>query len=163
MKAINNFTSIETTNEGFKRLKMLTEERNNWNNAAQRYEDGFYRNWLLLRMEDWPKLEFERNIIIGTPDMTFATAKARVLTVIKSIQDKLYMTQSRQYTNAPDRNNVSEPNISMDSISLNYQGSAVQQPILQGQNYKPRQAIHSNNKMLKCFNCGIQGHVLSQC
>ena len=32
-------------------------------------------NWLLLRMEDWPKLEFERNIIIGAPVMTFGTAK----------------------------------------------------------------------------------------
>ena len=71
MKAIHNFTSIENTNDGFKKLRLLTEERNVWNNIAQRYEDGFYRNWLLLRMEDLPNLEFERNIIIGTPAMTF--------------------------------------------------------------------------------------------
>ena len=88
MKAIPNFTSFESTNNGFKKLRLLTEERNGWNNIAQRYEDGFYRNWLLLRMEDWPKLEFERNIIIGTPAMTFATAKERVLIVIESIRDK---------------------------------------------------------------------------
>ena len=63
MKAIPNFTSIESTNDGFTKLRLLTEERNGWNDVAQRYEDRFYRNWLLLRMEDWPKLEFERSII----------------------------------------------------------------------------------------------------
>ena len=47
MKEIKNFTFIETTNEGFKRLKMLTEEGNNWNNAAKDMrmvstETGYY-------------------------------------------------------------------------------------------------------------------------
>ena len=50
-------------------------------------------------MEDWSKLDFERNIIIGTPAMTFAVAKARVLTVIKSIQDKIYSKDSAQKLN----------------------------------------------------------------
>ena len=46
-------------------------------------------------MEDWPKFEFERNIIIGPTEMTFKTAKERVLIVIKSTQDKVYMSQSK--------------------------------------------------------------------
>ena len=59
--------------------------------------------------------------------MTFARAKAGVLTVIKSIQDKLYMTKSRNFTEDPVKQ-VIEPALSMDSISLNFQGSTVQQP-----------------------------------
>ncbi len=50
IKAIPNFTSSESNNYGFKKLSLVTEERNGWNNAAQRYENSFYRNWLLLRM-----------------------------------------------------------------------------------------------------------------
>jgi len=88
LKAKSNFTSIESTNDGFRKLRLLTEFRNRWNKIDQRYADELYRNWLLFRMEDWSKLEFERNIIICTPTMTFATAKERVLIVIKSIQDK---------------------------------------------------------------------------
>ena len=48
-----NFTTIESNNDGFKKLILLTKERNCWNNAAQRYENSFYRNWFLLRLEDW--------------------------------------------------------------------------------------------------------------
>ena len=32
MKAIPHFTPIESTNDGFKTLRLLTEERNGWNN-----------------------------------------------------------------------------------------------------------------------------------
>ena len=150
MKSIGNFTSIESTNEGFKKLKLLTEERNGWNDPTQVYTDAFYRNWLLLRMEDWSKLDFERNIIIGTPAMTFAVAKARVLTVIKSIQDKIYMTNTRHLKEPTITSQDSQPSINMDSASLNFQGLAVQQP-------------KGTARIVRCYNCGTFGHMLYQC
>jgi hypothetical protein len=56
MTAISNFTRIESTNDGFRKLRLLIELRNSWNKVAQRYEDELYRNWLIFRMEDWSKL-----------------------------------------------------------------------------------------------------------
>jgi hypothetical protein len=100
-------------------------------------------------MEDWPKLDFERNIIIGTPDMKFATAKARVLTLIKSIQDKLYMTNTRHFTESTAKRQDVEPNINMDSTSLNFQNLAVQQS-------------RGTTRIVRCYNCGTHGHMLYQ-
>ena len=39
-----NLTTIESNNDGLKKLILLTKERSCWNNAAQRYENSFYRN-----------------------------------------------------------------------------------------------------------------------
>ena len=60
--------------------------------------------------------------------LDFATANARVLTVIKSIQDKLYMTNTRHFSEPTVKNQDIEPSMNMDSTSLNCQGMAVQQP-----------------------------------
>ena len=63
MKAIPYFKSIESTHEGLRKLKLLRDERMSWNEPIQLFSDAFYKNWLLLRMENWDKLDFERNII----------------------------------------------------------------------------------------------------
>ena len=152
MKSIGNFTTVENTNDGLRKLKLLTNERNGWQDATQRYSDDFYKNWMILRMEDWPKLDFHRNIIIGTPNMTFAQAKTGLLTVIKSIQDKLYLKTSRQFADFP----INKPEIQldkiMDSIQFNFQGSAAQQPSYQQAPFQT-----------KCYNCRNYGHALYQC
>ena len=158
MKSIPNFTSVESTNEGFRKLKLLIEERNGWRDQSQRYTDAFYKNWLLLRMEDWPKLEFERNIIQGAPNMPFAVAKSRVLEVIKLIQEKLYMSRSRHFNDTPIKEKDTEPNIDMDSIALNFHGNTTQRPP-----YPRSQTPMMQTDAKRCFNCGLTSHSQYNC
>ena len=156
MLRIPNFTSIETTNEGFRKLKLLTDERNGWRDPNQRYTDAFYKNWLLLRMEDWPKLDFERNLIQGAPHMPFAAAKVRVLAVIKAVQDKIYLSNSRQYTS--EKVTDVQPNIDMDSIAQNFQSNMIQRTT------SPRPSIQANTwTERRCYNCGLTTHSQHQC
>ena len=71
--------------------------------------------WFLSKLEDWPKLDFERNVIEGTPDMIFTTAKTKVLEVIKSIQEKMYMSQSRVFTDTTAKRPEMQSNMYMNS------------------------------------------------
>ena len=98
IKAIPNFKSIESTHEGLRKLKLLRDERIRWNDPTQLYSDAFYKNWLLLRMENWDKLDFERNIIECSKTLTFAQAKVRVNAALQKIQEKMYMKQSQDFT-----------------------------------------------------------------
>ena len=56
MKRIPSFMNIESTNEGFRKLTLLIDERKGWRDPSQIYSDKFYKNWLTLRMEDGPLL-----------------------------------------------------------------------------------------------------------
>ena len=157
MKLIQNFTSTESTTEGLRRMKVLTEERTEWRDPRQIYPDSFYKQWLILRMKDWPPLSYERNVMIGDDTMTFAESVIRLLRVVKQLQEESYMVKSRHFTteSEADRHMNIEPNIAMDSISLNFQGSAVQQPSY------PRNLQSGNG--VSCFNCGTLGHAMYQC
>ena len=122
MKLIPIFTSIESTTEGLRRMKILTEERTEWRDVRQLYPDSFYKQWLILRMKDWAPLNYERNVIIGNDAMTFAESATRLLRAIKQLQEEAYMVKSRHYTadSDIDKQTAIEPNIAMDSISLNF-------------------------------------------
>ena len=91
MKLIPNFTSTESTTEGLRRMKILTEERTEWRDARQIYPDSFYKQWLILRMRDWAPLNYERNVIIGDDAMTFAESVTRLPRAIKQLQEEDYM------------------------------------------------------------------------
>ena len=67
------------------------------------------------------------------------------------------MVKLRHFTaeSEVDRHTNIEPNIAMDFISLNFQGSAVQQPSY------PKYQVAGNR--FSCYNCGIMAHTLYQC
>ena len=84
--------------------------------------------------------------------MTFTTAKIRVLEVIKSIQEKMYMSQSRQFTDTTAKKPEIQSNIYMNSQSLDFQGSAIQQ------------SNHQRTPLrIRCYNCRAYGHKISSC
>ena len=153
MKRIPNFTSINTTNSGLDRMQILSEERTGWRDPQQLYSDKFYKTLLIQRMKDWDKLSFECNAIQGTEAMTFPEAKIRVLRAVKRFQEDIYLNESRHFTTPPIKSNDVEPNITMDSVALNFQGSAVQQSMM------PRLQYNT----IKCFNCGVIGHGQNRC
>ena len=150
MKAIPNFTSIETTNEGLRKLQLLIDERTGWGNPTQIYSDEFYLNCLTLRMENCNKLDFAKNVIQVAAATTFAEAKATLHKTIKLIQDKQYMNLSRIFNTSDSESATVE--LLMDLISTNFHGATLQST----PDGPPRAATLTRNNT--CFNGKVPDH-----
>ena len=79
MKKIGNITSVESCDDCFYKLSILTQERASWNNPDQLYPDSFYRTWLLKRIADWKLLQGIWSGMKLDDDVSFAAGKDAVI------------------------------------------------------------------------------------